>query len=40
MDQEVKFSFLKLFNSIKNVSKALPPDHYDQNWLKKGASKA
>ena len=39
MEQEVKFSFLKLFNSIKNVSKPVPTDQCDPNWLRKSASK-
>ena len=39
MDVEVKFSFLKFFNHIKSVGKALQPDQYDQNWIRKGADK-
>ena len=39
MDLKVHFSFLKLFNHLKGVSKPLPLEEVDLDWLKKRADK-
>ena len=39
MDVLINFSFLKFFNSIKNVGKALPDTQFDQTWLRTKAPK-
>ena len=39
MDVEIQFSFLKFFNTLKNVHKSMSPDQYDKDWLRKGAPK-
>lgn len=39
MDIKTQFSFLKLFNTIKGVAKAAKPGEFDQEYLKKKASK-
>jgi hypothetical protein len=38
-DFKKKFSFLRLFNTIKGVGKPLPLDQYNLNWLKEKADK-
>ena len=38
--EQPKFSFLKLFNHLKYVSRELPLDMFDPDWLAKKASKA
>jgi len=37
MDIKTNFSFLKLYNTIKGVTKAVPEDARDVNWLEKRA---
>ena len=37
---KVKFSFLKLFNTIKGVSKPVPDDAHDSTWLEAKADQA
>jgi len=39
MDLKIHFSFLKLFNHLKGVSKPMPADQYDLEYLKKKADK-
>lgn len=39
MDVTVKFSFLKLFNSIKGIGKPEQPDRCDPEWLRTQANK-
>ena len=39
MDVEVKFSFLKFYNFIKHVHKALPDTDYEITWFKRKSPK-